>query len=497
MQYKTISLFLLFSTSCLAQQLQPTTSKTIQEKLNYFLQLTDSLRKIGQNPGLSMTIIYNNAIIYKKSVGLSNRKKKLKVTNNTLFEIGSLSKGFTGMLAAQLVDQNNFNWDDSVIKFLPELRFKDDYATRNTTIKDLLTHKTGLFQHYHLLFGPKLSTEEILKKLPFMSFGSTFREKFLYNNFTYVLAGMVLERATNKSFNKLLQENIFNKLSMLQTFSFYSASIQENQLAIGYLYDGKTPAPKPQKNSSTFSPAGSIISSLNDMSTWLHILLSHGKFKKESIVSKKQFNYVISPLVVRNALSQRFYGIGWDVIMREKYQSISHDGVTDGHRSRILFVPELGFGMVVLTNHNNVLPSMLTLLAERIFLQDSPTKTNDIFNYQKNNIDQSKHKKKHPVFTFNKPLFFKEHKGITGIYKHPAYGKLTLHLTPKKQIIFEYYGFKGSLKFEEDASIFAYVNHYLGKEKYEIKFHKDRSKNVQSITVYMPNTLPLKFIKTP
>lgn len=472
------------------------TENTQKEKLQQFLSLTDSIRIAGNNPGMAMAIIYNNELLYKNGLGYRNRDTKLPVSNKTLFELGSLVKGLTGTIAAQLVDEGKMNWDDKAIQHIPELKFKDPYVTENATIKDLLTHYTGLYQHYNLLFGPKLTTGKLLEILPYMDFGGSFREKFLYNNFTYALGGIAIERITGQSFESLLQQRIFDKLEMTNSYPVAYKESNKTNFATGYLYNGTTPATQSAPPNNTFSAAGTTAASdIDDMTIWLKTLINKGTFQDKRILSEKQFNYVTDPLVVRNAKNNRFYGIGWDIDTTEEYHTISHDGVTDGHRSRILFIPELGFGIVVLTNQNSVLPSILTRVAENIFVYDRDIDSSGFLAYLKNGIATEKEYKEFELFSIKDEQVLANMNGISGRYYHPAYGELKLIFNQDDQILFEYYDFKGSLLYDKEKGLTACVNHYLGKEKYPIHVLHSNDNEIYGVEVAIPNTDPLQFIK--
>ena len=209
MKLKLILLLALVPIFIFSQE-QKNTEKhiPIDQKLAYFLMVVDTLQHKAKTPGLAIAIVYDHKLVYKGNFGYRDLKNKLPVTNSTLFEIGSLTKAFTGVIASQLVQEEKIQWDDKVLKHIPEFKLEDDYASKNATIKDLFTHRVGLDKHYYLIYGNKFSRNELLNKIPYMSFNGSFREKYLYNNFMYTVAGILEERVTKKTWEELIKENI-------------------------------------------------------------------------------------------------------------------------------------------------------------------------------------------------------------------------------------------------------------------------------------------------
>ena len=203
----------------LAQELPTPARKSLPEKIAYFRRLTDTLRQKTHNPGMALAIVYDHQLVHKAALGYRDVARQLPVTTSTLFEIGSCTKAFTGVIASQLVRAGTLNWDDPVRTHLPEFKLSDAYATENATIKDLFTHRVGLDQHYYLSYGPPSTRQQLLANLPYLSFNGSFREKFLYNNFLYTAAGILEERVTDTSWEELIRRRIFAPLRMTNSFT--------------------------------------------------------------------------------------------------------------------------------------------------------------------------------------------------------------------------------------------------------------------------------------
>ncbi len=410
------------------------------EKLAYFLELTDTLRRKAQNPGLALAIVYDNKLLHQGGLGYRNLAKQLPVTANTLFEIGSCSKAFTGVLAAQLVQAGKLNWSDKVTQHLPGFRLADAYASENATVQDLLTHRVGLAQHFYMQYGPKLSRPEVLEKLPYLSFEGSFREKFLYNNYLYTVAGILEEKTTNTPWETLVASRIFQPLGMRSSFATFREFQAYPENTVSYQADGRTVVPP--SSIDAVAPAGGISSTITDMARWLQMLVGRGRLEGQEFLPARQFSYLTSPLTVRNAAEGIFYGIGWDI--DTKRDIIYHDGRTAGQSSRVLFMPQKGFGIVVLCNQQTDLQNLLIRYATNIFVDNNYKKMADFeaFVFARAQPKPAAAPARSPL-AINNAAVAKELKSYAGVYTHPAYGTITLTNPKRGELHFQYYDFKG------------------------------------------------------
>ena len=464
---------------------------TTKEKLDYFTKITDTLRRNSKNAGMAIAIIYKNELIFKEVFGYRDVKKKLPVTDNTLFEIASLTKAFTGVIASKLEKQNKLNWDDKVVKYLPDFKLKDDYATQNATLKDLFTHNVGLAQHFYMIYGPHITKSELLERIPFLSFDGSFREKFLYNNFMYAVAGMVEEKVTNKTWHELMKDSIFSPLGMNHSFTKFGDFLNSEDMTTSYKNDGITVIPH-HKTSDSNAPSGNTTTStINDMAIWSKMLANSGNLDGKEFLTKEQFNYLTSPFVTRDPSSKVFYGIGWNIDTERNV--IYHKGSSPGQRAILAFQPKDGYAIVILTNQESPLPFLLEFYAGKIFREDDFSR---YLNYEKAveriaNAEEGKLE----TYTIEDKKILKELKNLSGKYVHPAYGTVEIDMINKKQFSFKYYGFKGTIKHNRGLEFTAFVDHFMGKDKFNFKVLKGDGKKINSIEVHMPFSDPLNFIK--
>ncbi len=496
MKFTLIALFISFTQVLFGQNTIKHQPLSTEEKLEYFLTVTNSLREAANNPGMAISIVYQHEIILMSGMGFRNLEEKLPVTPQTSFQLGSLAKAMTGFIAAQLVDDQLIDWNDPAIKHLPEFEMIDDYHTKHVTVKDLMTHHTGLAQHYYMMYGPQFERNEILKLLPHMGLNSSLREKYLYNNFTFTIAGILEERVTGQRWENLVQNRIFQPLEMNDSYNQYFDIPSKNEITLSYSRDGKTVIPEKHNVTAgdTYGPSGGLYSTIEDITKWTQLLIDKGINGKDTLISTKQFNYITDPLVVRYPQSNRFYGIGWDVTTDKKYHTISHNGVTSGQKARILFIPELGFGITVLCNQYSDLPSALTKYAEDIFVYDNKPETGDAYDWLVNQSKDQKNKVPTPAYTLTDKKVLNRINDYCGNYTHPAYGQIEISKMGKKQLKFKYYDFIGILEQKDASNYVAHTDHSTGKDKFPITYRLENNR-ITGIEILFPAAPKMFFEK--
>lgn len=482
MKIRITLLLIMFSVTLFSQKKSDNSELSVKNKLDYFLKLTDSLRQSAKNPGMAIAIVYNYEVIYKGGFGYRDVENRLPVTNNTLFEIASLTKAFTGVVASQLEKQGKLSWNDKVIKYIPEFKLKNDYVSKNVTLQDLFTHRTGLSQHYYLQYGPKFAMSEVLSKLQYLNFSGSLREKFLYNNFMYTVAGIVEERVSQKSWHELIQEGIFKPLGMKNTITKSIDFQTSDNKTISYRNDGKTVVPFDCLE--TYAPAGSIFSTIDDMSNWIEMLANSGKLNDKVFLTEKQLRYLTFPWTVRYPSDDVFYGIGWNNDKRRNV--IYHRGNNAGQKTVIAFQPESGYSIVVLSNYQNPLPYLLEHYATKIFLENDFSRDEKSEKIIKR-IANSTYYEQVDYEVGNKEVI-KQLKSITGVFNHPAYGEIEITQINKSKFRFKYYEFEGTIKHDKKNEYKAYLNHFTGKDVF-----KFRILDKKSIKVDIPYSEPLVF----
>lgn len=310
----------------------------------------DEKRKELGIPGISLAIVKDDQIIYLKGLGYKNLDKKLAVTPDTRFAIGSASKAFTAMLAAISADAGKLSLDDSPKRFLPYFTLRDQDAAARITIRDLLAHRSGLNRTDLAMVTGVLNREELIKVAGMAKPTAKLGEKFQYQNVMYAAAGEVVAKAENSTWDKLIADRIFKPLGMKNSDTTAAAMQKSKDYSLGYDYNPTTKETRhlPQREIPAAAPAGAINSSARDMAQWLRLMLANGSINGKRLVSEKNFDELVRKQV--NVAGAVDYGLGWFLRKWNGHKVIEHGGNIDGFNSQVALMPDQKLGFVLLTN---------------------------------------------------------------------------------------------------------------------------------------------------
>ncbi|PYT66836.1 MAG: serine hydrolase [Acidobacteria bacterium] len=322
--------------------------------------------KVFEVPGLSVAIVKDGKVVMAKGYGVRKLGESTPVDENTLLAIGSNTKAFTSAALATLVDEGKISWDDPVYERLPGFQMYDPYVSHEMTIRDLLTHRSGMgLGEGDLLFWPHttFTRAEIICKLRFMKPASSFRSRFAYDNLLYMTAGQIIPAVTGESWEGYVREKILCPLRM-NTTNLSNADFKpgDNYAWPHSKVDGKL-QPIEFVNLDNAGPAGSINSSVAEMAKWVLLQLNHGKIpgREERIFSERQSREMwsaqtilpigagSSPLAAKRPKFAA-YGLGWGLTDYHGRKMVAHTGGVAGMVSRVMLVPEENLGVVILTN---------------------------------------------------------------------------------------------------------------------------------------------------
>jgi CubicO group peptidase (beta-lactamase class C family) len=311
--------------------------------------LDDKRKELGI-PGISLAMVKDDQIIYLKGLGLKDVDKKLPVTPDTRFAIGSASKAFTAMLAAMSADEGKLSLDDSPKKFLPYFTLRDPDAAAKITLRDLLAHRSGLNRTDLAMVTGLLNREELIKVAGMAKPTAKLGEKFQYQNVMYTAAGESVAKAQNSTWDKLIASRIFKPLGMNNSDTSVAAMQKSRDFSFGYDYNPTTKVTRhlPQREIPAAAPAGAINSSASDMAQWLKLMLANGEFNGRRLVSEKSFDELTRKQInVGGAID---YGLGWFLRQWNGHKVVEHGGNIDGFNSEVAFMPDQKLGFVLLTN---------------------------------------------------------------------------------------------------------------------------------------------------
>jgi CubicO group peptidase (beta-lactamase class C family) len=326
-------------------------------------ELNDIL-KTTKVAGFAVAIVDGNKNIYAKGFGYRDYENKISVDPNTLFAIGSCSKAFTSSILGQLRQEDKLSFDDSPIKYVPELKFYTHEMDNNIIIKDLMCHRTGLPRHDNSWYlFPTDSKDSLLFRVQFQEPFTGVRQQWYYNNFMFLVQGIIAERVTGKSWEDNIRERFFKPLIMTRSNVAIEEMEKCSNVAIGYeLKNDSIISRMDYYRIAAMSPAGGINSSVNDMSNWLITWINKGKFNNQQILPETYINEAISShIVVSGALpDSEFpdvhlsnYGYAWNISSYKGHYRVEHGGSIDGFQAIVTFFPSDSIGLVVLANQND------------------------------------------------------------------------------------------------------------------------------------------------
>ncbi len=341
-------------------QTQPISAKQIDS-------LTELVLKTFNVPGIAVGVVKDGKLIHAKGYGVANLTTGKKVDENTLFGVASNSKAMTAAVLGQLVDEGKIKWDDRVTDYIPEFKMYDPYVTDAFTIRDLLTHRSGLGLGAGDLMmfpdGSNFTKKDIIHNLRYLKPVSAFRTKYDYDNNLYIVAGEVAERASGIKWEDLVEQRIMKPLGMQKSAaSLYRLKDNSNAVRPHAPVNGKLQVLDIDWSESA-NAAGGIWSNVTDWSKWVIAQMNHGKYGEglqNKIFSTEVHEETWTPQTVIKAgtaapYNTHFaaYGLGWFLSDVKGYKQVTHTGGLAGMVTQVVMFPELQLGIIVFTNQQS------------------------------------------------------------------------------------------------------------------------------------------------
>jgi CubicO group peptidase (beta-lactamase class C family) len=300
-------------------------------------------------PGMAVAVVKDDRVVLAKGYGVRELGKAEKVDAETLFAIASNSKAFTAAALAVLVDEGRLKWDDPAAKYLPGFELYDPYATREITVRDLVSHRSGLatFGGDLLWYETTYSRDEVLRRIRHLKPVSSFRSRYGYQNVMFLAAGEVVE-----SWDEFVRERFFAPLGMKHTNTTVTAFRPGANVAAPHNEKGGTLHAITYANVDNVGPAASINSCVADLAEWVRLQLGRGTY-----AGKRVFSAAAS-----------WEMLGWFLSDYHGRKVVSHGGGLDGMISQTALMPEENLGVVVLTNSETPLASLLVNKVFDVFL---------------------------------------------------------------------------------------------------------------------------------
>lgn len=336
-------------------------AQTADKRLKNFDQSITKIMADWKVQGVAIAIVEKNKVIYAKGYGYRDVEKKLPVTADTQFAIGSCTKAFTATTVCLLKDDNLVDLDQPVKKYLPGFALYDQYASDNITPRDLLCHRSGLPRHDLTWYGAAATRAELVEGLRYLQPSKPFRTTYQYQNLMFMTAGHLVGQLTGQTWEAYTKRRLLDPMGMTNSTFSVIDMVKAPDRSIGYVERNNKVEVIPYMNIDAMAPAGSINSSVNDMSKWLITLINGGKYNGQQILSASTVREIQTPTMVAPAVvplpydenGYATYGLGWSISSYRGHIRVEHGGNIDGFSATTCFLPKDSIGIVVLTNMNS------------------------------------------------------------------------------------------------------------------------------------------------
>ena len=317
--------------------------------------------KLWQTPGMSVAVVKDGKVVFKKGYGVAEVGKPAAFSTSTLSICASTTKAMTAVCMGMLVDEGKVKWTDKVSDIYPALKLYDNYANSEMTVKDLFTHNTGL-GNADWLWVEGTPLDSIIYKMRLIKPAYSFRSSFTYQNLMYMVAGEVIHTVSGKPWNEFITQRIFTPLGMTHTYPSYSASISEpSHITPHFLYGDTLLKPIKYIEVKGVDAAGAVWSCADDINKWMMCLLDSTKvngmrllkpetyralFTPQSMVTPEEFY----PTARATKPHWTTYGLGW---FQEDYHGKMvnfHTGSLDGAVAICGLINDEHFGIYIFAN---------------------------------------------------------------------------------------------------------------------------------------------------
>jgi CubicO group peptidase (beta-lactamase class C family) len=489
---KKICSFLLLIISLHSIAQNDGTPSFVKDSLDNYV--TTALRE-WQIPGVAVCIVKNGKIVFSKGYGVREMNGSDKVDENTLFMIGSNTKAFTGTALAMLQADKKLSLDDKVQKWLPDFKLYDPWVAKEANIRDLLCHRLGFetFQGDFMFFDSDLSIAEVRDKMGRLKPLYGFRSKWGYTNSAFLTAGEIIPKVTGMSWGDYVTNNIFKPLGMNNSLAMSKGIGNANNKASAHTVVMGELRKIAYGNIDNMAPAGSISSSVNDLSKWVVAQLDNGKLDGKQVIPAAAIAQTRTPHSILgngghmyNKAHFALYGLGWFLEEYAGRKIVAHTGGVNGFVTSVCLIPEEKLGIIVLTNTdaNNFFEAL------RNEIQDAylglPYRNYSNAFLQRQLADEKEKEKQWKMVKDSIAMNPKTELALAsyaGEYLHDIYGKMNIKIESGKLIMrFEHHpGRYGTLEPLGGNRFFCtYSDPLFGMKKLEFTVE---NKKVSSLTV--------------
>ncbi len=341
----------------------------VDRKLKGFDAYMQTIVKDWNVPGIGVGIVVKDTLVFARGYGYRDYGRKLPFTPQTVVPIASNTKLFTAIAAGFLVDDGRLDWDKPVRQFVPGIQFYSDGLNATVTLRDMLSHRTGITRHDSIWYKSDFTRQELFERLKFLEPSQPMRQIFLYNNMMYAGAGRIVEILSGESWEDCLREHLLAPLGMTATVFTIDDLLKQPDHGVPFterrdsfeLYEIPY-----YREAQGVAPAGAIDSNLQDMSKWLIALMNDGKVGGKPVIPADILKATLAPAIAlpNTALESRgfgellnpFYGMGRFTASYRGHLLTYHGGDINGFHSQVSSMPNDGYGVIVLVIGDHCAP---------------------------------------------------------------------------------------------------------------------------------------------
>ena len=337
-----------------------TQAADITFRLEGFDAYMEKTLKDWNAPAVGVGVVVGDKLVFAKGYGYRDVGRKLPFTPTTLCPIASNTKLFTAVAAGLLVDEGKLTWDKPVRDSVPSIRFYDDELNNAVTLRDMLSHRTGITRHDSIWYKGDFTRKQLFERLRYLEPSQPMREVFLYNNMMYAGAGYVIELQSGKTWEEFVRERLLKPLDMAGTV--YSIDEMRKQPDHGVPYTEKRDSFEIHQipyyeEMAGVAPAGAIVSNVEEISHWLIALMNDGRYAGRQVVPADVLKATLAPAIaLPNAMGEArgywellnpVYGMGRWTASYRGHQLAYHGGDINGFHSQVSMMPQEHIGVVV------------------------------------------------------------------------------------------------------------------------------------------------------
>ena len=339
---------------------------TLAQRLDRLCETVEQRRIDLHISGLSLAVVKGDEVVLARGFGLRDREKKLPADAQTLYGIGSTTKAFTSMVCALMAEEGKLSFSERPAAYLPWFKFKDPETDAKATLRDLLSHRTGLTRNDLAWVGTEATQDDLLRSVAGITPFQPFRSAWQYNNCMFLTAGRCAAAVAGKSWDELVQQRLFAPLGMTHSTTTDAAAQAEPMLSGRYDWAAAKNdfAPVDWMTLGNMAPAGSICSTVTDMAQWVRLLLHRGEYGGKRLVADATFDELWSDDSAKVTPNGKplapSYGLGWFLHdddaqawkdpAGKRHRVIEHGGNVAGYAAEVGLLPDLGLGLVMLSN---------------------------------------------------------------------------------------------------------------------------------------------------